>query len=262
MNKCPRCNQLYDAGSIFCINDGTTLIAVAPKVDDRFVVSLDDGPFNNETPTQFVPKTLPVPETQAADHSKLIYAVVGALGGIILVLFGYIVLLAPTNKTASTPNANSQNSNPVIGPTLPNVGGLTTNAAPAARNANVSNSVPTAANYVGTNVNTVSRDMRNTTPERAFSRTFTGTVGDNAVELDLNRNGSTLGGRVRPYGRSAEIYVNGYISDDGTFSMDEKSDIGVVTGVYRGRLNSDGTMTGTWSKPGGEKPRPLFMRRQ
>lgn len=80
--------------------------------------------------------------------------------------------------------------------------------------------------------------------------------------MDLERSGRVLSGEVKPGGRSADIFVEGYVNDDGTFQMDEKSDIGVVTGVYYGKLNSDGTITGTWSKPGGDKTRSLFLRRQ
>ena len=99
-------------------------------------------------------------------------------------------------------------------------------------------------------------------PARQFSATYVGNIGDNGVEMDLRRNGTTLSGTVRPYGNSADIYVNGYIDDDGSFSMDETSDIGVVTGVYRGWLRSDGTINGSWSKPGGDRSRSISLRRR
>ena len=128
--------------------------------------------------------------------------------------------------------------------------------------ANAANAMANAANTAANAAVPANRPPQGGRLSRQFSHTFAGTVGDNGVEMTLHRSGSTLSGKVRPYDSYADIYVNGYIGDDGQFSMDETSDMGVVTGVYQGRMNADGTLNATWSKPGGDRTRSISLRRK
>lgn len=255
MKQCPRCGHLNDDATDFCIDDGTRLVSTGNQGQSRVVVSWDDQLSVEEIPTQYVS----IPQQPAKISSSTpnwLYVLTGGLVAVVLMGGAILVYLlsrdqpvdqqrTTANVTSNVPSAGMANStqNP-------------TNAAQPGANA-MANAANTAANAP-----VAPRNAPPRRPARQFSATYVGNIGDNGVEMDLRRNGTTLSGTVRPYGNSADIYVNGYIDDDGSFSMDETSDIGVVTGVYRGWLRSDGTINGSWSKPGGDRSRSISLRRR
>lgn len=258
MKHCPQCQRLYDDETVFCVEDGSSLVLQAEADPNRFVVSLGKAESSEEIQTRYVriPTQQPIP-VRVPENQNWLYGVIGGLAAIVIMGGIYLLLMVSgekdrANARVETPaaTANATSNNVSNAPTLE-----------SGRNyfpANIATNTPRPA----VNVPPTNAMYQNPTSESRFRRMYAGTVDNNGISMDLERNGSSLTGKVRPNGRYADIYVSGNIGDDGSFQMDEKSDIGVVTGIYRGRLNGDGTMTGTWSKPGGDKTRPLFLRRK
>jgi hypothetical protein len=275
MKHCPQCQQFYEDDGEFCVSDGSLLVLVGSPSQSRVVVSWDDGPPGGEVPTQYV--SIPqqpthAPPASSSNPPNWLYGLIGGLVAVILMGAVYLVFIAPHERDSekaraenSTTPANSSVSNAMNG-TINNPGAnqnsfLSSSTTPAKNTA--ANAIPNAARPAANAANAAANSVySNPVAEKHFRRTFAGTVDNDGIEMYLERNGSSLTGKVNPNNHNAVIYVEGYIQNDGSFQMDEKSDIGVVTGVYRGRFNGDGTVNGTWSKPGGEKTRPMFLRRQ
>lgn len=246
MRKCPQCNQVYSDDDIFCVNDGTTLVtAHSPAVPNRVVI-----PVGGDQPTQVVaspPLTPPSNRVSPAQPSRGLYVVIGLL--VVVILGMGVGLYIMQNRTAITAQDNSGSKNE-------NKLSPSPSATPVPTTANLK---PEAANV---NFDT-GRNIAVNNPKPAisnrFSQTYEGTVNYDEIEMQLVRNGGTISGKVIPKNRDIDISVSGNIDNDGSFVMTEYSDLGAITGVYRGRIQDD-TINGTWSKPDGSKSRPLFLR--
>ncbi|CAN5217451.1 hypothetical protein BH10ACI1_BH10ACI1_30630 [soil metagenome] len=98
MKKCPNCDQLFDNDNVFCINDGTTLIATIET--QQKVASF--ATFN-DSPTQIVP--YPPMSAPPNSSSKWLFLIIGAMTATIVALaIGYF---APRNKM----DENARNEN-------------------------------------------------------------------------------------------------------------------------------------------------------
>lgn len=257
MRACPKCGHPNDDDSGYCVIDGAPL-------GERLVVDLAEP--EPEILTQVVSKQAPAPlgpvsAAPPAVRPGFIYGMIGALAAAVVLLGGYVVLLSGRDDG----NGNNQ---PMTSPSpLLGTNGIVNSspvridrpAAPANAPANT-----TIANAVNVPIPPANKPVvpSGGDTSRRFDRTYSGSVGDSGVRMSLQRDGGSLSGRVYPQGRYADIYLDGWVERDGTFAMDERSDLGIVTGVYRGRLNADGSMTGTWSKPDGDKTRSIHLRRQ
>lgn len=275
MKKCPNCTQVFPDDDLYCPDDGAALVAGDDRSSSRIFVDLDDQQSSPETETQIV-AAVPIGEVAQPQRSPaLLYAALGALGAIVLLLGGYVVLDIGSNRNSSTGSVNQaavQSPSPLPGsdgivspgPTRSYTSVATANANANANSNFAANPIRPVEHAVNTVANAVNAWTNASRPDqsRRFDRTYSGTVDNGYVVMRLNRNGGRISGEVMPGGRRSQIYVDGYVGNDGSFEMSEKSDIGVVTGVYRGRLNSDGTMSGYWSKPEGGKTRAVAMRRQ
>lgn len=280
MKKCPLCNEMSGDDNLFCVNDGVTLVPAFEVSQSRMVISLENNPPAPELPTRFVSPPKP-PTGIPKDNSKFLYSVIGALTTIILLMgIGFIFLrnindgeivaqvkpndkettqisnqpeksksennttnFSSTNQNAAQPVSNTANSKEKFAP-KPN------------QNSNMSWSGNTGANW-SSNTNS---SGNNFPMARNFNRTYRGTADNDGITMQLKRSGSSLSGRVLSRRSATEISVSGNIDGDGYFEMSEYSDIGVTTGIYQGRINTDGTLTGTWTKPDGSKPRPVYLR--
>lgn len=257
MKKCPNCSLLFSSDEAFCVECGTPLLT---HFDDRqsssrFNVSV-------EQPTQAVyqpyqhrqqfppPFQTPYPASPvAANNSRWLYVVTGAITAVILGTGVFFLLLRGfgENEVAVLVNANKteEKSNAANSSASPNANSAET-PAPTIEKTPKPASVNTPKTYFPLT--------------RNFNRTYGGSAGGDSVTMRLQRSGSSLSGRVFSRRSATEISVSGSIYDDGTFELGEYSDIGAMTGSYSGRIYTDGTMTGTWSKPDGSKPRPIFLR--
>ncbi len=260
MKRCPNCNLTFDDDNAFCTEDGTTLElhVVAEHAPSRFSVSLEQPTQVVERPAQIFapPQAFPMPGA-APDNSKWLYLIIGGLIAIVITMGAGFLLLRDDNKKEDGVNLNRSNR----------ANERTTESSTISPNANgksLDEPIDAATNRPITAANIMPTDGNSKRSEallsRNFTRTYSGTADNDGISMELRRSGSSLGGRVFSRRSATDISVSGNIDDNGAFEMNEYSDIGVNTGVYRGRINTDGTMNGTWSKPDGSKPRPFFLR--
>ncbi|GEM_PF-6434215 len=263
MKRCSQCGSFSDDDNLYCVNDGAVLIEVGAAGGERVVVDWDDRA--DEVPTQFVAVPKSPPQDVTTDNSKFLYGLIGALFAVVVVMGFYLIYTVSRGDQSSASSPTQGTPAPSVTPDPNNIGAanFSANSVRPATNA-PANTMAAARNTVANVPANAATTAANTSGSlsRRFERTYSGTVGDNGVEMNIERKGNYVGGRVRPYGSYADIYLDGSIDNNGDFVMDEKSDIGVVTGVYRGRVNQDGTITGTWSKPGGDRTRNIYLRRQ
>jgi hypothetical protein len=260
MRKCSQCGQLYSDDDIFCANDGMTLTAAPPvfNAPNRVVI-----PLGNVQPTQVVatPSQIappypqpPVSSSASSGPANWLYLVIGMLIAIVLAMGIGLFLMQgrANNSTAQSSNENkddnrsSSNQNTAVN--KPALNTISANAANIDPPRNVANTAYAAANKP--NVPVANR----------FDRSYEGTLNNDQIEMQLARNGSSLNGKVIPKNRYADISVHGSIDSDGAFVLTEYSDLGATTGIYRGRILPDNTITGSWSKPDGSHSRPLYLR--
>lgn len=252
MKQCPTCNLIYHADDVFCPNDGSVLVQ-----QNRVIVSLEDDQPEILTQHVSVPRQAP-----AQSSPGWLYALLGGLVAIILMGGAYIFVILPREraeeKAGVDTTSNPANSSVVSSPIATEPIKPAPNAVMPAYNSMKPVNIAPAAN-VAPAYNAASAAPQ---IKQRFTQTYSGTVGGDGIEMDLVRNRSSLSGKVRPRGRYADIYVEGYVDKDGSFSMDEKSDIGLITGIYTGQFNSDGSVSGVWSKPDGGKTRTFYLRRR
>lgn len=261
MKKCPTCNQIYDISENFCANEGSILI-----IEQNLGHIPLNQQFSSETLTQVVSHQHAVSPNVTPNNSKGLYALIVGLVVIILAMgMGFLMLQWQnvTENAANTQNSNlNQNSeiySKLSETTKPEKTFISSDNTQPVSNLPVSN--PPVSNKPA-NKSAIIKSVAVSAMARKFRRTYQGTIDNDGIEMYLVRNGSSLSGKVYSRNAAADISVEGYIENDGTFEMAEKSDIGVVTGIYSGQIQPDNTISGTWSKPNGEKSRPLYLRGQ
>ena len=97
MKKCPKCKQIFSEDYSFCLEDGTTLVAVAAEEDSTPTVNVKDvemetqvlpapaiNQAGNTDPNQNIYPTNPT--INPAGHSKWLYILLGVMGTVIVVL--------------------------------------------------------------------------------------------------------------------------------------------------------------------------------
>ncbi len=114
------------------------------------------------------------------------------------------------------------------------------------------------------NNNVKKTNVNNESPTKAtlpqtFERNYSGTIGGQPMTMTLKRDGATLKGSV-----STKRYdtLEGTIQDDGRFSADGFEDDTQRTGIYSGRINDDGTVSGDWTTTKGTQGRKIYAREQ
>lgn len=259
MKKCPNCNQVFSADEAFCVECGTPLLTHfdSGQSSSGFSVSL-------EQPTQMVSRPYqpaPFPPSSVAltkaDNSKWLYVVIGIMTAIIVGMGGYFLISRAPNEKETAVSVNQTEEKPISENNSPSNKKSTKTPMPTATSMPTANKTIKLSNTPPLNSNTVKTQFPLT---RNFNRTYSGTIDNDGITMQLQRSGSTLSGKVFSRRSATDISVSGSIYDDGSFELGEFSDIGVMTGNYSGQINPDGTMTGTWTKPDGSKPRPLSLR--
>lgn len=95
----------------------------------------------------------------------------------------------------------------------------------------------------------------------ATGKTYAGTIGGKyPITMRLLREGAALTGSYAYTKVGRDIRLAGTVRADGTFSLEELDDKGLVTGEFGGRIGPDGRLTGTWRKPGSDKTLALALR--
>ena len=94
MKRCPNCNQIFDNGYDFCLNDGTLLVS---EVGSRGFGGFESS---GEMPTQVIPRaqnTEYPPLVATSYFSSWVFPVVGILCGLVVVL-GFFAFFRETSS--------------------------------------------------------------------------------------------------------------------------------------------------------------------
>lgn len=121
-----------------------------------------------------------------------------------------------------------------------------------------------AADGANASVNAEQAGARPARAQQANARSFTGSIGDHlAVEMVLGRGGDVLSGSYRYVGRKGKLTLEGTVTREGDFSLQEFDENGNQSGLFKGRWGEDDTgaaeLTGTWTKPDGSGPLPFTL---
>jgi len=93
-----------------------------------------------------------------------------------------------------------------------------------------------------------------------FDSLFVGSINDKyEIRMHLRRNGRQLLGQYSYKKIGKSIDIKGTIDEQESFVIDEFDNNGKSTGVFKGRIGSDGRLEGTWSKPNGESQMPFSL---
>ncbi|CAA9285461.1 MAG: hypothetical protein AVDCRST_MAG56-4088 [uncultured Cytophagales bacterium] len=95
----------------------------------------------------------------------------------------------------------------------------------------------------------------------AAEKTYAGSIaGKYPITMRLRKDGTALTGSYAYTRVGQDIRLDGTVQADGTFSLKEFDDKGQETGQFAGKIGPDGTVTGTWRKPGSDKTSSLALR--
>lgn len=99
------------------------------------------------------------------------------------------------------------------------------------------------------------------------TRMFSGSVGENRVQMTLERNGDALSGTYFYQKIGKDLKLSGAVNKDGTFTLTEKSPTGAKTGDFKGNWNNTEdddaiTLNGEWKNPQGTKTFEFYLTEQ
>lgn len=99
----------------------------------------------------------------------------------------------------------------------------------------------------------------NSSPElpASFSRSYQGTIGGMDFSMSLNRNGSKLEGKAST--ESSWDKLSGTIESNGEFTVKGLEFGSKYTGIYKGTIYSNGTISGTWTRPDGTSETSFYV---
>jgi hypothetical protein len=86
---------------------------------------------------------------------------------------------------------------------------------------------------------------------------FSGKIGEYPVFMSFT-NGQDIEGQYRYASSSSFLRVKGTRSADGQYTISEFNDKGVVTGLFRGKMENNGTFSGFWENQLKDKPKLYF----
>lgn len=82
-----------------------------------------------------------------------------------------------------------------------------------------------------------------------FERTYRGRIGKFSLTIELKKDGNKLTGKAST--SSNTDYLYGDINNSGSFTLEGHEGDIRQTGIYKGRINSDGSISGNWTKMNG-----------
>ena len=97
-----------------------------------------------------------------------------------------------------------------------------------------------------------------TTTSTTSSNNYRGTIGAKSVSISmtLTREGSSFTGKAST---NQTDFLRGTIENNGNFVLNAYSSDNIQTGIYRGRINSDGSISGTWTNPNGGQGASFYL---
>ncbi len=110
MKRCPNCNQMFSDENIFCLNDGTLLLAVSDTTQAPTISFTPES-----SPTLLVPRqTANLPRSSAGGIPGWLYAVLGAMAATIIALgAAFFVSRAPAEKETAKSEPTTKSSESV-----------------------------------------------------------------------------------------------------------------------------------------------------
>lgn len=91
-----------------------------------------------------------------------------------------------------------------------------------------------------------------------FHKTFSGKIaGKYPFTMDLKSNGGVLTGKYRYVGKQLDLMLQGKIDPSGTFTLEERNLSAVKTGTFSGALAGK-TISGVWQSADGAKSLPFL----
>lgn len=94
---------------------------------------------------------------------------------------------------------------------------------------------------------------------QTFSRKYGGLINGKRLTLNLNRKGSELSGTAET---TSYDTLSGTISDDGAFRANAYENGDRLTGIFTGKIYDDGSISGNWTTPEGDKARGFTAREE
>jgi len=95
---------------------------------------------------------------------------------------------------------------------------------------------------------------------KTFEREYAGSVAGYSLTMSLLRDGSKLSGSASTDRKSDTL--EGNIENDGAFRLNAYENGVRYTGIWRGRIDGSGSVTGEWSKPDGSASRSFEMQQR
>jgi len=280
MMKCPQCEKVYLDKVLYCLNDGTLLIGdddeqetvwkqnypPPPRLDvacsvcgvenpasakfcQRCGAVFTDPARNFETPQNAYPFTgtgpafaaQPVTTPVSNTNKNLMIAILAVLS---LILVAIILFMASGRGIFVSPDADQK-----------------TQVSNANSNSNSDNGnaelVQTNKNKPKSNKPTSDDEDSDVIPPSYPSslpngkeKVFTG-YSNVPLTLYLTRNGSSLTGTAKTPGDFD--YLDGTIDTDGNFSLAGNNQGNGVSGYWRGRISSNGSIKGVWTANNGRR---------
>ena len=90
---------------------------------------------------------------------------------------------------------------------------------------------------------------------------FKGTINNKLViRMTLRRIGKELSGNYRYASQGINLALTGLVNENNDLVLNEFDNQGNQTGVFKGRFVSNSEITGTWSKPNGDKAQPFSVK--
>lgn len=93
-----------------------------------------------------------------------------------------------------------------------------------------------------------------------FFKTYEGSINDkHQIRMSLHRYGNELSGTYLYTSQGKDIQIIGTIDEQDNVVINEFDNNSNQTGVFKGKYSASG-ITGTWSKPNGDKEMPFSLR--
>lgn len=271
INACPQCNSRFAEDHIYCLNDGTVLIEEngeqetlvnrrfefhpAASLASEMIFACGSCGLANRAGAKFCKKCggdigAETPDRAGSHGSPQSYGEV---------LFEQTVafqsgVFAPPQSTAATKPAEGIRALYL----LAGIGSMLLLTVILVLIKGDS------SNNVGSNRNTANNSNTNRAIEselpKTFSREYDGSVAGLSLSMSLQRDGSRLSGSASTDRK--EDTVEGTINDDGSFRLNSYEFGSRFTGIWTGRIDGNGRVTGEWTKPNGTASRSFEMQQK
>ena len=221
---CENCGGVNESNSVFCNNCGHLL------ENEQKTLIKPSLPPPPEIPTQVIDfrgnptinLPLNTPSKPERSNKGLVFAGV-VFAGLLLIS---IIAIAVANKNNNTAVNSTPNSS------------LTSKTATPITSSTVDSS---------------------TTLPNNFDRSYEGTISGQNISMTLKRDGDELKGTAAT---SRTDYLYGKINSDGEFRLEGYENDNKLTGIYKGRIYPNGSISGTWTTPQGTKPTTFSLSEQ